>query len=98
MLGSLAEDDDEAWRAGLSTYRGVRPFTAEEEGLARALDRTGMVLGVVNWLRWLYEEGRAFEDRTAAGRRLQTLLDRIERWTPGGLAVAPTCVPYAYPE
>jgi hypothetical protein len=58
----------------------VRGLAPEEEGLARALDRTGAVLGVVTWLRWLYADGRAFEDRPAAERRLAELVGRIERW------------------
>jgi homoserine kinase type II len=80
MLGSLVEDDDEGWRAGLRAYREVRGLAVEEEGLARALDETGAVLGMTNWLRWLYEERRPFEDRAAAGRRLLVLVERVERW------------------
>jgi homoserine kinase type II len=80
MLGSLVEDEDEGWQAGLRAYREGRALTPEEEELARALDQTGMVLGMANWLRWLYEERRPFEDRAAAARRLQVLVERIERW------------------
>ncbi len=69
LLGSLVQDDDEAWCVGLAAYRAVRPFTAEEENLARVLDRTGTVLGVANWLRWLYAERRTFEDREGVAAR-----------------------------
>jgi homoserine kinase type II len=80
MLGSLVADDAEGWRVGLGAYREVRGLAPEEVGLARALDRTGAVLGVVTWLRWLYADGRAFETRTAAERRLGELVSRIEGW------------------
>jgi hypothetical protein len=80
MLGSLVEDDDEGWRTGLRAYREVRALAVEEEGLARALDETGTVLGMTNWLRWQYEERRPFVDRAAAGRRLLVLVERVERW------------------
>jgi homoserine kinase type II len=80
LLGSLVEDDAEGWRVGLGSYREVRGLSREEEELARALDQTGAVLGVVNWLRWLYGGERAFEDRRAAERRLGELVERIERW------------------
>ncbi len=74
LLGSLVEDDDECWQIGLAAYRGVRPLSAEEEELARALDRTGTLLGVANWLRWLSAEGRTFDDLDAVTRRLETLV------------------------
>ena len=35
LLGSLVGDDAEGWAAGLTAYREVRPFSAEEEELAR---------------------------------------------------------------
>jgi homoserine kinase type II len=82
LLGSLVADDTAGWSAGLRAYREARPLAEDEAELARALDETGAVLGVVNWLRWLYAEQREFEDRTAAGRRLSVLVERIERWEP----------------
>ena len=58
MLGSLVEDNTAKWDLGLLGYRGIRPFSASEEGLARALDRAGIVLGAANWLKWLCLERR----------------------------------------
>jgi homoserine kinase type II len=79
LLGSLIEDDGAGWRTGVAAYRWVRPLAGAEEALARELDRTGVVLGVVSWLRWLLVEGRAV-DREAAGQRLVRLVERIEAW------------------
>jgi homoserine kinase type II len=78
MLGSLVKDDAAGWQAGLQAYRRSAPLTAEEEELVRVLDETGIVLGVANWLRWLYEEKRRFADRTTVARRLAELLPRLE--------------------
>ena len=78
LLGSFIGEDAEGWATGLTAYREVHPFTAEEEGLARALDVSGTVIGAATWLRWLYHEGREFEDRAAAGQRLEKLATRIE--------------------
>ncbi len=91
LLGSLAEDDADGWRLGLEAYRAVRPLSPPEEQLARVLDWTGTVLGVVQWLRWLYEERRVFADRTKAAVRFDILVRRIERWeaTASGLARGP---------
>ena len=41
LLGSLVEDDADGWAIGLTAYREVRPFTADEAQLARALDCRG---------------------------------------------------------
>jgi homoserine kinase type II len=81
MLGSLVKDDTAGWQAGLRAYRRLAPLEAEEEELAHALDETGTIVGVANWLRWLYEERRSFDDRTAVARRLTELVERLEALT-----------------
>ena len=83
LLGSLAGDDAALWAVGLAAYRRLRPLSWEEEALVTVLDRTGTLLGAVNWLIWLGHEGRAFEDRGAVARRLTALVERIERWDAG---------------
>lgn len=80
LLGSLVGDDREAWARGLSAYREVRGFTAEEELLAEALDRTGTILGAANWLVWLYRDRRVYEDVAGVARRLDALVTRMEKW------------------
>jgi Ser/Thr protein kinase RdoA (MazF antagonist) len=80
LLGSLIGDDSTLRAAGLQAYSAVRPMSAEEEELVATLDRTGTILGVANWLLWLYHEGRHFDDRHAVARRLAELVERIERW------------------
>ena len=84
MLGSLTPDQPAGWAAGLRTYRIVRPLSADEEGLAQALDETGTVLGAATWLRWLYVDRRDYEDRHAAARRLAVLVGRMEGWARAG--------------
>ncbi len=78
MLGSLVRDGEAAWRRGLQAYRRFAPLTPQEEEMAHALDETGVILGVANWLRWLYEEKRPFADSAAVARRLGELVDRLE--------------------
>ncbi len=79
LLGSLAEDDLAGWTIGLAAYREVRPLSGGEEELARALDVTGTIAAAAVWLRWLYHDRKEFEDRAAAGRRLEGLATRLER-------------------
>jgi homoserine kinase type II len=80
LLGSLVEDDVERWNVGLRAYRTVRGLSADEEELVRVLDETGTVLGVANWLRWLYKGERQFEDRRTGAERLRIFVERVERW------------------
>jgi Ser/Thr protein kinase RdoA (MazF antagonist) len=81
LLGSLVGDDADGWDVGIAAYRAVRPLAADEEELARVLDRAGTLLGAANWLRRLYRECEDFEDLAAVAGRLRTLVERIERWT-----------------
>jgi len=78
LLGSLVPDDPDQWAVGLAAYRRLRPLSVDEEALTAALDETGTLLGMGNWLRWLYREGRIFEDRAAVAERLARLVQRIE--------------------
>jgi homoserine kinase type II len=81
LLGSLVGDDAVMWDAGLSAYRAVRPLAAEEQALAHDLDRTGTILAATHWLRWLYHEGRRYEQPAAVVNRLTELLRRLQRDT-----------------
>jgi len=78
MLGSLVGDDPEGWACGLRAYRRVHRLDDNAEQLAHVLDRTGTILGIVNWLRLLYYERRSYEDLAAVARRLESLLNRLE--------------------
>jgi Ser/Thr protein kinase RdoA (MazF antagonist) len=78
LLGSLVGNDSQALARGLAAYEQVRPLSADERNLVPILDRTGVVLGIVNWLRWVYFDGRVFEDRDAVARRLAALVTRAE--------------------
>jgi Ser/Thr protein kinase RdoA (MazF antagonist) len=80
LLGSLIGDDESGWDAGLAGYASVRPMSLEERALARALDRTGVILGAANWLMWLYREGRSFENRFIVVDRLAGLVQRMREW------------------
>jgi Ser/Thr protein kinase RdoA (MazF antagonist) len=80
LLGSMVEDRFDLRAAALQAYARVRPLSLEEEELVSVLDDTGTLVGLITWLKWLYFEGRQLEDRTAAARRLQALVERVEPW------------------
>lgn len=80
LLGSMVGDDDQGWALGLTAYRRARPLSRDEESLARLLDRTGAVIGLTNWLRWLGRGEKHFNDNDRAVERLRSLVERIEAW------------------
>jgi homoserine kinase type II len=80
LLGSLAPDDETLHAAGICSYEQVRPLAGEEKELVPVLDQTGTCLAAVNWLTWLYREGKEYEDRTAVARRLEEVVCRMVRW------------------
>jgi homoserine kinase type II len=90
LLGSLVGDDAAGWSAGLAAYRRIRPLTDAAEGLARVLDRTGLVLAVANWLLRMAHEPCSAEALSRVQRRLEELLQRVEGQpsaavSPGGI-------------
>lgn len=80
LLGSLVADDAGKRLIGLNAYRRLRPLTIEEEALVQVLDETGAVVGLANWLKWLYRDGRQYADRAAVARKLAELVQRVEGW------------------
>jgi Ser/Thr protein kinase RdoA (MazF antagonist) len=80
LLGSMVEDDVHARAIGLSAYARVCQLDEEEIRLVDVLDRTGTLLGLANWLIWIYVERRRFDDRRAVAARVEQLVRRVERW------------------
>jgi Ser/Thr protein kinase RdoA (MazF antagonist) len=75
LLGSFVPDDPARTETALRNYQAVRPLPQAE--LVTLLDRAGVVLGVTNWLRWLYHEWRVYPNREAVTKRLGTLVQRL---------------------
>jgi Ser/Thr protein kinase RdoA (MazF antagonist) len=80
LLGSMVGDDAVLLEMGLDSYAEIRPLSASERSLVRVLDRTGVVLGLANWLLRLFHHGPEYEDRTAVARRMSELVTRAENW------------------
>jgi Ser/Thr protein kinase RdoA (MazF antagonist) len=79
LLGSLVGDERDGWRIGLEAYEAIRPLSEHEGRLIKAFDRSGIVLSLVHWLRWLYLDHKHFADRQAVETRFDELLPRLER-------------------
>ncbi len=79
LLGSLAGDDADAWRHGLEAYRAVRPLSNDERALVTAFDRSTVLMGGVQWLEWIYLEGRQFARPANVLARLDEFLGRLDQ-------------------
>jgi Ser/Thr protein kinase RdoA (MazF antagonist) len=82
LLGSMIADDCSQRNLALETYARVRPLSADERSLVTILDETGTVIGIENWLKWLYRDGKPIENLEAAASRLRALVERIDKWDP----------------
>jgi homoserine kinase type II len=85
LVGSLAEDDQEARSAALAAYVELVPLTEDDRRLIDLLDESGVVLGALNWLTWLYVERRDMGPLTPIATRLNMLLKRLETRQTRGL-------------
>jgi homoserine kinase type II len=84
LLGSLAQDDAQSWRAGLHAYEEVRSLSETEHHLIRAFDESTVVLSGLNWLQWIYLDGRQFENPDRVVDRLNATLIQMRHRTGTG--------------
>jgi homoserine kinase type II len=77
LLGSLVGDDRERWQIGVDAYSEVRPLSADERAALPGLDASAIVIALTNWVRWIYIEGRQFENREQVVVRFAGLLNRM---------------------
>jgi Ser/Thr protein kinase RdoA (MazF antagonist) len=77
LLGSLVTDEFDGWQTGLAAYSAVRPLSPEELRAARALDNSGTVLAGCNWIRWIYNERRKFENEAQVIGRFRCIVKRV---------------------
>jgi homoserine kinase type II len=78
LVGSLVRDDREARRVALDAYSKVRPLTGEDRELIDLLDRSGVLVAAVNWLKWLYIDRRDMGPTPPIIRRLDEILQRLK--------------------
>lgn len=76
LLGSLAGNDADSWRFGITAYSALRPLAPEEVQAALAIDAASNLLAGCNWIRWIYSERRSFGNRAQVVDRFRGLLDR----------------------
>jgi homoserine kinase type II len=79
LVGSLAGDDQADRDFALAAYSEQRPLSAVDRQWIDWLDRSGLVLGGLNWLTWLYLDRRDMGDPARVQQRLADLCRRLQR-------------------
>lgn len=78
LVGSLVGDDADARRFAFDTYSELRSLGDTDRRLVDLLDESGLVLGGLNWLMWLYVERRDMGPVGPIVKRIDELLVRLE--------------------
>jgi Ser/Thr protein kinase RdoA (MazF antagonist) len=76
LLGSLVRDETDIWRFAIDVYRSKRPLSDVELRMIPALDLANVVYSGINWIRWLYVDGRTFAAMDQIAVRLNSVLTR----------------------
>ncbi|HRF01144.1 MAG TPA: aminoglycoside phosphotransferase family protein [Pirellulaceae bacterium] len=80
LAGSLVEDQADGWQIAATAY--AETSGESEPGIweaARDLEFVGLVLGLANWLRWLWLDRRTFDDLPSVERRIRRRIARLDR-------------------
>lgn len=75
LLGSLIPGESVRMAMAVRAYQAMRPLPHPE--LVPLLEWTGAVVGLTNWLRWLYHERRVYPNRDAVAARVKGLVQRL---------------------
>ena len=78
LLGSLVEDDREAWTFAVNSYRQLHEFSDAEWNLMRILDHSTVLLSGLFWLNRKYLQPARILDERAVLDRLRGIVRRQE--------------------
>lgn len=73
LLGSLRLEGKVPWEAGLEAYQAVVPLSADEQKIIPWLHESGLVLGGLNWLKWIFVHRYEFPRPAAVLQRMREL-------------------------
>lgn len=73
LVGSLRLEGKVPWEAGLEAYQAVSPLSADEQKIIPWLHESGLVLGGLNWLKWIFVHRSQFPQPAAVLQRMREL-------------------------
>jgi homoserine kinase type II len=83
LLGSLAIDDHQLWEWGLQAYREAQPQGDKhaddtQRQFVRTWDAANVALSGLQWVQWLFVEGRFFSAYATVQQRMDEHLMRLQ--------------------
>ncbi|MEZ6069824.1 MAG: phosphotransferase [Pirellulales bacterium] len=77
LLIEVCGNDASLRELALTSYESLRPLDANERALLAAFEISGTLLGAINWLTWLFVDGRHFANHDAVCRRFSEMARRL---------------------
>lgn len=77
LLGSLAGEDQLLWKRGLEAYEKQYPLTDDERRLVSTYNESEHLLAGINWLGWVFVDGRQFANRAEVLARFDEIVARL---------------------
>ena len=78
LVGSLVGDDQSGWSVALDEYQRQRALSLDELALIPILDRSGVLLSGLSWLRRCYVDGQTLAPPARVQTRMSTIARRLE--------------------
>ena len=75
--GEGSERIAQTWHDGLAAYQTIRPLSSDETQAVHGLGASGTILAGCNWIRWIYTEGRQFENHEQVFARFRRICATI---------------------
>ena len=82
LLGSLAADDRQLWEDGLKAYQASNPvpdFHGPLRRLIKTWDDANVILSGLQWVHWLFVDGRQFQSYATVHQRMTEHLTRLRK-------------------
>ena len=84
LLGSLAGEDRRLWEIGLDSYQAANPpanrnLADTQRELIRTWDAANVLLTGLQWVQWLFVDGRRFSDVKAVQHRMWQCWQRLQQ-------------------
>ena len=80
LLGDVS-DEPMVWQCGIEAYCARHPLSSAERQALACFDRGGLLCSAVNWLRWLFVDGRDIAGNEGVFDHLSLLGERLQRLT-----------------
>lgn len=77
LLGSLKLAGRVPWAAGIEAYEEVSPLTEDEKKILPWLHESGLVLGGLNWLQWIFVHRMKFSQPKAVLERMREVSQQL---------------------